>query len=137
MITDSPASSFALSSTGVMRAMTPVVGALQEDRDTHGTASTISEFSADGKKVRADSDHGRLGLQEAGDIQHVLPERRVLPPGVEVLQQPGGTFDAEDPDAPKPRGLELALELVRTMKVGRREVVEVARVVAMLAVDEV
>ena len=61
---------------------------------------------------------------------------RIVPPSVEVRQQPPGAFDPKYSDLLKPGGLEFREKVIRAMKIRRREVVGV-RVVSMLAISKI
>src|SRR5262245_55675353 len=94
-------------------------------------------FPAEAQKMGAGAEDGRLGLQGPGDVEQVLAPRLIVPACVEVRKQPSGPFHSENFGVAKPRGLELGAQVVRAVEVGRREVIDIVRLVAMLAVFEI
>src|SRR6185503_4328342 len=77
------------------------------------TASGRSSPPADPEEVGADADDRRFGFQPPPDVDQVLSRRRILPPGVEALEEPARAFDAEDLDIAEAGRLQLGAQVPR------------------------
>src|SRR5262245_63884210 len=87
--------------------------------------------------MRAHAYNRRLGFQCTRDVQHILSKRLVRPPRIEIAEHPGDALDAEHSDVRKAGLLELNAQILRAMEIRRREVIQCARRIPMLSVDQI
>ena len=71
----------------------------------------------DGDQVCAYADESRLRLQSAEDLEQPLTSGFVVKPRIELRIHPTRTFDREKAIEPKPGGLDLGPDLLRSMQV--------------------
>src|SRR5262245_9540667 len=91
-----------------------------------------SSLSSDSQQVSARANNRRLGFQGAGDGEQVVPRRHVVPAAFEIANQPSRTFDTEHCHFVETGRSHFPCEILRAVEIGRREIVDAARLVAML-----
>jgi hypothetical protein len=87
--------------------------------------------------VSARANNRRLGFHGAYDGEHVAAHRHVVPVAFEVADQPSRTLDAQHRHLVETGRSHFPSEILGTVEIGRREIVDAPGLVAMLTVHKI
>ena len=112
-------------------------GAVPAQVDSIARACCAGSAPRDDEQVCAAAEHGGLGLDESRGVEQGGAALRILQAVGQVRQDPAGPFDAVECVDGQARSRDFGAEVIGTVKVSRREIIEMVGWVAVLAIAKV